>query len=129
MMALAAQAAAMAVTAAVLGLVLRKTVPELAFALALGAAGAVLAMTARLGPSVRGIVTMAEEITGLSASVVQPVIKCVGIGVIARLGADLCADAGQSAAASAVEICGAVCALAAALPLVESFLTMIGQML
>lgn len=128
-MELAVRAAALAVTAAVLGLVLRKNVPELGFVLALAAAGAILALAARLGPSVRGVVTMAQEVTGLSAAVVQPVIKCAGIGVLTRLAADLCADAGQSAAGSAAEICGAVCALVAALPLMESFLTMIGRML
>lgn len=126
---LAVRAAALAVTAAVLGLVLRKNAPELGFALALAAAGAILALAARLGPNVRGAVTMAQEVTGLSAAVVQPVVKCVGIGVLTRLAADFCADAGQSAAGSAVEICGAVCALAAAMPLMESFLTMIGRML
>lgn len=128
-MELLTKAAALAVTAAVIGLVLKKNTPELGFALALAAAGAVLLLAARLGQSVRGAVAGAMEATGLSASLVTPVAKCVGIGVVTRLGADLCADAGQSAAASAVELCGAVGALVAALPLMESFFAMIGEML
>ncbi len=123
------KAAAVALTAAVVGLVLKKNAPELGFALALAAAGLALTLAARLGSNVRAMVTLAAQTTGLSASIVAPVAKCVGIGIVTRLTADLCADAGQSAAGSAVEICGAVCALAAALPLVESFFAMIDEML
>lgn len=128
-MELLARAAALALTAAVVGLILKRSTPELGFVLSLAAAGAALALAARLGQSVRGLVTLATETTGLSASLVAPVAKCVGIGIVTRLTADLCADAGQSAAGGAVELCGAVCALAAALPLMESFFAMIDEML
>ena len=141
-MELLAKAAAAALTAAVVGLILKKNVPELGFVLTLTAAAMALLLaatrpeligklllTARVGQSVRGAVMLAADATGLSAAVLAPVMKCVGIGVLTRLTADLCADAGQSAAGSAVEICGAVCALVAALPLMESFFAMIDGML
>ena len=128
-MELLAKAAAAALTAAVVGLILKKNVPELGFVLTLTAAAMALLLAARVGQSVRGAVMLAADATGLSAAVLAPVMKCVGIGVLTRLTADLCADAGQSAAESAVEICGAVCALVAALPLMESFFAMIDGML
>lgn len=128
-MELLAKAAAAALTAAVVGLILKKNVPELGFVLTLTAAAMALLLAARVGQSVRGAVMLAADATGLSAAVLAPVMKCVGIGVMTRLTADLCADAGQSAAGSAVEICGAVCALVAALPLMESFFAMIDGML
>lgn len=123
------KAVAVALTAAVIGLVLKKNAPELGFVLSLSAAGMALVLSARLGTNVRAVVTLAQETTGLSASLIAPVAKCVGIGIITRLTADLCADAGQSAAAGAVEVCGAVCALTAALPLMEMFFAMIDGML
>ena len=128
-MELLAKAAAAALTAAVVGLILKKNVPELGFVLTLTSAAMALLLAARVGQSVRGAVSLAADATGLSAAVLAPVMKCVGIGVLTRLTADLCADAGQSAAGSAVEICGAVCALVAALPLMESFFAMIDGML
>lgn len=128
-MELMVKAAALAVTAAVMGLVLRKNVPELAFVLALAAAGAMVLLAARLGQNVRGTLALAAQITELSPALIAPVAKCVGIGVLTRLAADLCADAGQSAVGSAVELCGAVCALVAAVPLMESFFAMIEAML
>ena len=57
-----------------------------------------------------------------------PVLKCVGIGVVTRLSADICRDAGQSAASSAVELCGAACALVTAMPLIRTLLQMISEM-
>lgn len=123
------KAAAAALTAAVIGLVLKKNAPELGFVLTLAAAGLALTLAARLGTNVRAVVAMAADTAGLSDSLVAPVAKCVGIGIVTRLTADLCADAGQTAAGSAVEMCGAVCALMAALPLMESFFAMIDGML
>jgi len=123
------KAAALAVTGAMLGLVLKKNVPELAFALLLAAAGLVLLLSARAADGLGAVIGRAEAASGLSAAVTAPVMKCAGIGIITRLSADLCADAGQSAASQAVEICGTVCALTAAIPLMESFFAMIEGLL
>ena len=46
-------------------------------------------------------------------------LKSLGITVVGRSSAELCRDAGQSAAASALETCTAAAALYAALPLVK----------
>lgn len=123
------KAAAVALIGALLGLVLKKDVPELGFALTLTAAGLVLLMAGRVTEGLSGVLEKARELSSLSSAVTAPVMKCAGIAVVTRLSADLCADAGQSAAATAVELCGTVCALTAALPLIESFFAMIGDML
>ena len=79
--------------------------------------------------SLADIVELAETETGLSSAVVAPVMKCVGIGVVTRLSADLCKDAGQESVSSAVELCGAACAMLTAMPLIRTLLQMIGDML
>ena len=66
-----------------------------------------------------------QEETELSPGVVTPVIKCVGIGVVTRLAAELCRDAGQGASAAAVEVCGAACAMVTVLPLIRALLKLI----
>ena len=66
--------------------------------------------------------------TGLSPAVISPVMKCVGIGVVTRLTTDLCRDAGQSAAASAVELCGTACAMVTALPLIRSLMQLVTEL-
>lgn len=123
-----AQAAALGLVGALISLLLKKNAPELGLALSLAVCliGAGLAM--ELFSQLREVIDLAREQTGLSPAIVSPVLKCVGIGVVTRLATDLCKDAGQSAVASTVELCGAACAVVTALPLIRSLLQMIGDL-
>ncbi len=127
-MSLLIKAAALSLAGALMAMVLKKDVPELALALGIAVTLAAAGLAAGLISQLEEVATMAREQTGLSPAVVTPVLKCVGIGVITRLAADLCRDAGQSAPASAVELAGAACALGAALPLVRALLDMAGRL-
>lgn len=122
------QAAILGIAGAVTGLLLKRSAPELGLALSMAvslmAGGLALELTAGLSE----ILALLRDETGLSPAVVEPVIKCVGVGIVTRLSADICRDAGQSAAASAVELCGTACALVTALPLIRSLLKMISEM-
>lgn len=113
--------AALAVTAALCALVLRRVTPELALVLTL-AAGALL-----MGESLTALgslLSLAQDFaarSGLSSVLWTPVWKTVGIGLVTRLGASLCRDSGEGGLAAFLETAGAVAALATALPLVETF--------
>ena len=120
--------AVLGLAGAVVALLLRKNAPELALALSLAVCLMGAGMAMELFGQLKQIVQLAREQTGLSPAVVGPVLKCVGIGAVTRLAADLCKDAGQGAVASAVEMCGAVCAMTAALPLIRALLQMIGDL-
>lgn len=122
------KAAAMGIAGVVVSLLLKKSAPELGFAVGLSVSLMGVALAAELIQGLRDILTLAQEQTGLSAAVVSPVLKCVGIGVITRISADLCRDGGRGAVASAVELCGAACAVVTALPLIQALLQMINNM-
>ena len=113
------KAAATGIAGAVLGMLLKRSAPELGLALSVAVCffGALLAM--ELVAGLGGLLDALESETGLSPAVLGPVLKCVGVGIVTRLAADICRDAGQSSAASAVELCGAACALVTALPLIR----------
>ena len=99
-MALVTQAAALCVIAALLGLVLRRSNPEITLLLALAAAAAVLlALTEPLTELLRFLERLAE-----------------------------CRDAGESALAAALEFAGTVCALLTALPLLRAVLELITEL-
>ena len=66
---------------------------------------------------------------GLSPAVLAPVVKTSGIAILTRLAAELCRDAGESGIAAFVETAGAACALCAAVPLLETVLTMVTGLL
>lgn len=123
------KAAAIGIAGAVICLLLKKTAPELGLMVSIGVSLLAAGLGVRLLEEIVELLKLAEEQAALSTALVSPVIKCMGIGVVTRLSVDLCKDAGQGAAASAVELCGTACALTAALPLVRTLLQMISEML
>ena len=116
------KAAVTGVAGAVAALLLRRNAPELGLALSVAVSVFCALIALELVTGLSDIADLVREETGLSPAVTGPVIKCVGVGIVTRIASDICRDAGQSAAASAVELCGAACALVAALPLIRALL-------
>ena len=123
------KAAALALTAALIGIVLRRTNPEMT--LLLSVCTVVLIMGAALGfaQSFTELAQTVQRIFGVSETMIKPVIKCVAVAIITKMTSDLCKDSSQAAAASAVELAGTVCALCIIMPLLMSMLTAIGGMI
>ncbi len=128
-MELIVKAAALALTAALIGIVLRRTNPELS--LLLNICTVVLIMGAALGftKSFTELAQTVQRIFGVSETLIKPVLKCVAVAIITKMTSDLCKDSSQAAAASAVELAGTVCALCIIMPLLMSMLTAIGGMI
>ena len=113
---------------AVLTLIIKRTNPEISTVLTLTVCTVIIGMSVKVFSSVSEVLELVELGSGFSSAYTAPVIKCVGIGITARLGSDLCKDSGQEAVASSVEICGAMCALYVSLPLIKIMLRMIGEL-
>ncbi len=128
-MELIVKAAALALTAALIGIVLRRTNPELSLLLSI--CTVVLIMGAALGfaKSFTELAQTVQRIFGVSETLIKPVLKCVAVAIITKITSDLCKDSSQAAAASAVELAGTVCALCIIMPLLMSMLTAIGGMI
>lgn len=121
--------AALAVTAALCALVLRKRVPELAVVLVLAAGVLMLSQAMEALAGVRGLMDSLARTAGLSPEIWKPVVKTVGIGIVARLAAAVCKDAGEGGVAAFLETAGAALALFTALPLVETVFDTLGALL
>lgn len=121
--------AALAVIAALCALTIRGKVPELAAVLALAAGCLLLGQAMEAVAGVRGLADSLARTAGLSARVWKPVWKTVGIGVVTRLAAAVCKDAGEGGVAAFLETAGAAVALFTALPLVEAVFTTLGGLL
>jgi len=113
------KAAALGITAALLGLLLQKAEPAQALLLGLAAAAVVLTLALGFFRELRDTFGELCREAGIGTALTFPVLKSLGITVVGRSSAELCRDAGQSAAASALETCAAAAALYAALPLVR----------
>ena len=121
--------AAAAVTAALCAVVVRKQSPEIALALGIGACALiVLSCSGALASGVELTDKLART-GGLSAQVVEPVMKTAGIAIVTRLAADFCKDAQEGGLASAVELAGTALALSVTLPLVSAVLDVLTELL
>ena len=121
--------AAVAIAAAVLGTVLRKSTPELALLLALCAG---LWITGVAAGGLGTMVALMEELAGLSGlseELLEPVVKTVALSILTRLTAEICRSAGEQGIAAFVETAGTVLALAVALPLVRAVTVLMAEML
>jgi len=124
-----ARIAAAAVTAAVLGAVLRKNAPEFSLLLALGAGLWMLSLTAN---ALAGALALLKELTGLTGveeELLIPVVKTVAISLITRLTAEVCRGTGESGIAAFVETAGTVLALGVSLPMIRAVTVLMGELL
>jgi stage III sporulation protein AD len=125
-MEIASKAAVLGAVAACAALLIKKSNPELAFALSAAVTACICAAAIKLMSSVISVVREAVDFSGLSPAIFSPVLKCTAICIIAKISADMCRDASQSGAASAVELAGSAAALFTALPLLETLMKMAG---
>ena len=128
-MELMVKVAAVAVTAAVLGSVLRKNAPE--FALVLGLCAG-LWMLAAVADGLGAVVALMEELAfaaGLSDELLQPVVKTVALAILTRVTAEICRTAGEGGVAAFVETAGTVLAIVVALPLVRAVTMLMTEIL
>lgn len=121
--------AIVAVIAALCTVVVKKQTPELGLILALLAGVMILTCSV---PAFRGAKEMMErfnDIAELSPAVLTPVTKTVGIAVLTKVSAEFCRDAKEGGIAAFVELAGASGALMVCLPLMESVLSMVVELL
>lgn len=121
--------AAAAIVAAVCAMVVRKQAPEIGLLLAACAGVLILLYCSGALQAAVELMDKLVEQGGLSAAVVEPVMKVTGIAIITRLAADLCRDAKESALASVVETAGSALALLTVLPLMSAVLELLSGLL
>ncbi|MDO4572179.1 MAG: SpoIIIAC/SpoIIIAD family protein [Clostridia bacterium] len=66
---------------------------------------------------------------GIDSEILGVLMKIVGVAFLAQIGAKICADAGESAIAAKVEICGRVLILGAAMPSLAATLQTASELL
>ena len=123
------QAVAIGIVGSVLGLILKRSSPEIGLILALAVALLVLGLGARVMGVILDFADTLQSAADLSPVLFGPVLQTVGIGILTRISSDVCKDAGQGAIASTVELAGTVAALYIALPLMQAVFQMIGGLL
>lgn len=120
--------AATALLSCLMCLLIKRTNPEMSMALSALAIVAVLSAAMSFASGLLELAAAVKNIAGSSDVLISPVLKCVGIGAVTKISAELCRDSSQSSAAAAVDMAGTLCAIGVSMPLILSMLKMIGGM-
>ena len=128
-MELVLKSSAAAIAAAFVCLLLKKSNPEMSFALTAFTAAAVMLASLSFLDCLSELVLAVRRLSGASDRYIVPVLKCAVIGISTKFCTELCKDAAQNSVAVSVEMAGAVCALAVSMPLILSMLNMLGSLI
>ena len=123
------QLVGVAFVTAVAAILVRSTKPELAVVVTI-AVGIILLLFAL--EIFRGSISIFSEIadaTGLNASIVKTLLKMVGIGYIIEFSAGVLHDFGQDSLADKLIFCGKIIILVLAVPILESVLGLVSDLL
>lgn len=128
-MELMVKAAGLALTAALLNLLLRRRNAEMAAVLSITAVTVISLAALRYAQAFRDLTATVRSLLSGGESLLLPVMKCLATALVTKLSADMCRDASQTALASTVELAGSLCALGISLPMILQVLKQIGGLL
>lgn len=116
------QILAIAIIGVSFAMVIRPFRPEMALLTAVVTGVLILLyLMADLSGVITELTGLAERY-GLNMDILAVLIKIIGIAYLAEIGARICTDAGESAIAAKVELCGRILILGAAMPQLISVL-------
>ena len=116
------------VVTVVFAALLKRNSGELAILLTIGACVLMGVLIVRMTEPVLTFLGKLRNLAGLDTELMTPLLKTVGIGLLTQLAASVCTDAGESAIAKLIELCGGVLAIYLALPLLEAVIDLIQSM-
>ena len=123
------RALALAIVGCTFILLLKPKAAEIGLMLSIGVSVLVFVLGIELLRGIFDFIHLLQTATNLSPDMIGPVMKVVGIGIVSRISADVCKDAGQTAIGNVVELIGTITALFVSLPLMQTVFQMIGRLL
>ncbi len=122
------QVAVIGIIAAIFSALLKKNNKELAVLLSLAACVLIAALLLNLAEPLIDFFAKLRNLAGLDSSIMSPLLKTVGIGILTQICATVCSDAGETAVSGLIEVCGGLLALYVSLPLLEAVIEMVETM-
>ena len=123
------QAAAGVMAAVIMWIILSKQGKEYALLLSICACTLIFYVMFRFLEPVVDLLTQLQSLGNLQPEWLSIMLKAVGIGLIAEMGAMICNDAGNTVLGKTLQILGAATVLWLSIPLINSFLELVGQIL
>ncbi len=113
----------------VLALTVKQYRPELAIAVPVLSAAAILLLC---GPYLSSVLTMFQNIaeeSGIDTAYVKIVIKIIGVAYICQFASDICKDAGESSIAGKIELGGKVVIITLSMPIIYGLLELTSKII
>ncbi len=123
------QTAAGVLAATVLWIILSKQGKEYALILSLGACCLVFVVAFQFFHPVVELLRQLQNLGDLQPEWLSVVLKAVGIGLVVEMSSLICADAGNAALGKTMQILGAVAVLWLSIPLINSIIELLQQIL
>ena len=123
------QAAAGIMAAVIMWIILSKQGKEYALLLSIGACCLALFAAFRFLEPVLDLLKQLQTIGNLQPQWLSVMLKAVGIGLLVEMGSLICMDAGNASLAKTLQILGAVAVLWLSIPLMNSLISLLQQIL
>lgn len=114
-----------AIIATVLVIVIKEQKPEIAVLLSVISAILIMVYTMSKMAGVIEMLDRMVESSGMNKDFLAIILKVTGIAYIVEFGRNVCADAGQNAIATKLEMAGKVIIVILSLPLINTLLTVV----
>ena len=123
------QLVGVAFVTAVAAILVKSTKPELALVVTIAGSIILLLFALEIFRGSMDLFAEIAEATGLSATIVKTLLKMVGIGYIVEFSAGVLHDFGQDSLADKLIFCGKIVILVLAVPILESVLGLVSDLL
>ena len=114
---------------AVAAILVKSTKPELAVVITIAGSIILLLFVLEVFRGSISLFTDIAQATGLDATIVKTLLKMVGIGYLVEFSAGILNDFGQNSLADKLVFCGKILVLILAVPILESILELISDLL
>ena len=118
-----------AVVTAVAAILVKSTKPELAVVITIAGSIILLLFVLEVFRGSISLFTDIAQATGLDATIVKTLLKMVGIGYLVEFSAGILNDFGQNSLADKLIFCGKILILVLAVPILESILALVGELI
>ena len=115
--------------AVVLGLVLGKQEKDISVMLSMAVCAMVVVVMLQFLDPVLELLRRLESLGNLGGGILGVLLKAMGIGLVAEIAGMICTDAGNAALSRTVQLLGAGTILWLSIPVFDSFLALIQQIL
>lgn len=122
------QAAVLGLLAVLLASLLKRYSREMALLLSLAACVFLALLLLQIARPVVEFMKRLRNLAGLDKSLMEPLLKTLGIALLTQICATICADAGEHAIGNLIEACGGLLAVYVSIPLLEAVLDMVESM-